>query len=93
MNLPERYFPHGALDASTVLRDAAIVAAKAQAEALRIQNAALVQSKDVLELRRIEVERIKAEKWDGALPTQVLSSITPFMQFTPPPSREREQKK
>jgi regulator of protease activity HflC (stomatin/prohibitin superfamily) len=70
-----------------------LTAAKAQAEALRIQNAALVQSKDVLELRRIEVERIKAERWDGALPTQLLSSITPFMQFTPPPPREREQKK
>ena len=70
-----------------------VTAAKAQAEALRMQNAALVQSKDVLELRRIEVERIKAERWDGALPTQVLSSIAPFMQFIPPPPREREQKK
>jgi len=70
-----------------------LTAAKAQAEALRVQNAALVQSREVLELRRIEVERIKAERWDGALPTQVLSSITPFMQFTPPPPREREQKK
>jgi prohibitin 2 len=70
-----------------------LTAAKAQAEALRVQNAALVQSREVLELRRIEVERIKAERWDGALPTQVLSGITPFMQFSPPPPREREQKK
>ena len=31
--------------------------ATAQAEALKIQNAALSQNKDVLELRRIEVER------------------------------------
>jgi prohibitin 2 len=31
--------------------------ATAQADALRIQNAALAQNKDVLELRRIEVER------------------------------------
>jgi len=67
-----------------------LTAAKAQAEALRVQNAALTQSKDVLELRRIEVERIKAERWDGALPTQVLSGVTPFMQFTPPPPRERK---
>ena len=38
----------------------------AQAEALRVQNAALAQNKDVLELRRIEVEKTKAEKWNGA---------------------------
>ena len=45
--------------------------ATAQAEALKAQNAALAQNKDVLELRRIEVERIKAEKWNGQLPQNV----------------------
>jgi regulator of protease activity HflC (stomatin/prohibitin superfamily) len=45
--------------------------ATAQAEALKIQNAALSQNKDVLELRRIEVERTKAEKWNGQLPQNV----------------------
>jgi regulator of protease activity HflC (stomatin/prohibitin superfamily) len=45
--------------------------ATAQAEALRIQNAALAQNKDVLELRRIEVERVKAERWNGQLPQNV----------------------
>src|SRR5450830_1228897 len=35
--------------------------ATAQADALKVQNAALAQSKEVLELRRIEVEKIKAE--------------------------------
>jgi prohibitin 2 len=69
-----------------------LTVAKAQAEALRVQNSALTQSKDVLELRRIEVEKIKAEKWDGALPTQLLSGITPFMQFTPPAAREHKAK-
>jgi len=54
--------------------------AKAQAEALRVQSAALVQNKDVLELRRIEVEKIKAEKWNGALPTSIYSGAPiPFM--------------
>ena len=38
-----------------------------------MQNAALVQSKEVLELRRIEVEKIKAEKWNGALPSAIYS--------------------
>jgi regulator of protease activity HflC (stomatin/prohibitin superfamily) len=55
--------------------------AKAQAEALRVQNAALNQAKDVLELRRIEVEKIKAEKWNGALPTAIYAGAPiPFLQ-------------
>ncbi|MGZ3238365.1 MAG: prohibitin family protein [Burkholderiaceae bacterium] len=54
--------------------------AKAQADALRLQNAALAQNKDVLELRRIEVEKTKAEKWDGALPTSIYAGAPiPFM--------------
>lgn len=55
--------------------------AKAQAEALRVQNAALHEAKDVLELRRIEVEKIKAEKWNGSLPSSIYAGAPiPFMQ-------------
>jgi len=55
--------------------------AKAQAEALRVQNAALREAKDVLELRRIEVEKIKAERWDGALPVNMYAGTPiPFIQ-------------
>ena len=62
------------------LADANLTIAKAQAEALRVQNAALAQNKDVLELRRIEVEKIKAEKWDGALPTAIYAGAPiPFL--------------
>lgn len=54
--------------------------AKAQAEALRVQNAALAQNKDVLELRRIEVERTKAEKWNGVLPSAIYAGAPiPFL--------------
>jgi prohibitin 2 len=54
--------------------------ANAQAEALRVQNAALAQNKEVLELRRIEVERVKAEKWNGALPSAIFAGApVPFM--------------
>jgi prohibitin 2 len=57
-----------------------LTVAKAQAEALKIQSAALSQSKDVLELRRIEVELVKANKWNGALPTAIYSGAPiPFM--------------
>jgi prohibitin 2 len=45
--------------------------AEASAEALKIQNAALAQNKDVLELRRIEVEQAKAARWDGKLPENI----------------------
>jgi prohibitin 2 len=45
--------------------------ATAQADALKIQNAALRENKDVLELRRIEVELTKAQKWDGKLPEHI----------------------
>ena len=48
--------------------------ATAQADALKVQNAALAQNKEVLELRRIEVEQTKATKWDGQLPTSVYAS-------------------
>jgi prohibitin 2 len=55
--------------------------ATAQAEALKIQNAALSQNKDVLELRRIEVERTKAERWNGQLPQNVYAGAPiPFLQ-------------
>jgi regulator of protease activity HflC (stomatin/prohibitin superfamily) len=56
--------------------------ATAQAEALKIQNAALAQNRDVLELRRIEVEHVKAERWDGALPTSIYAGA-PIPFFTP----------
>jgi len=54
--------------------------ATAQAEALKVQSAALAQNKDILELRRIEVEKVKAEKWDGALPTSIYAGAPiPFL--------------
>lgn len=55
--------------------------ATAQADALKVQNAALAQNKDVLELRRIEVEQKKAERWNGQLPQNVYASAPiPFFQ-------------
>ena len=47
--------------------------------ALRMQNEALPKDKEGLELRRIEVERTKAEKWNGQLPVNVYAGATiPF---------------
>jgi prohibitin 2 len=54
--------------------------ATAQAEALRVQNSALAQSKEVLELRRIEVEQTKANRWNGQLPQNVYAAAPiPFL--------------
>jgi len=59
---------------------ATVTAANAQAEALKAQNDALAKSKEVLELRRIEVEKIKAEKWNGELPQHIYASAPiPFL--------------
>ena len=61
---------------------ATTTAAKAQAEALRVQNDALAKNRDVLELRRIEVEKVKAEKWNGVLPTSIYAGA-PIPFFNP----------
>jgi prohibitin 2 len=57
--------------------------ATAQAEALRVQNSALAQNKDVLELRRIEVEQTKANRGNGQLPQNVYAGAPiPFLNVT-----------
>jgi prohibitin 2 len=54
--------------------------AQAQAEALKIQNAALTSGPNVLELRRIQVEQTKAEKWNGQLPSAIYAGAPiPFL--------------
>lgn len=54
--------------------------AKAKAQSIEIQAKALQQNKDILELRRIEVEMVKAQQWKGALPTNVYGSAPiPFL--------------
>lgn len=59
---------------------ATMAAAKATAESLRVQNAALRENKDVLELRRIEVEQTKAQRWNGELPQSIYAGApVPFM--------------
>lgn len=54
--------------------------AQAQAQALQVQNDALAKNKEVLELRRIEVEQTKASKWNGQLPQAIYAGAPiPFM--------------
>lgn len=53
---------------------------EAEAASIRAQTEALRQNTGLVELR-------KAEKWNGALPTQMLSGIVPFMNFNAPPAK------
>lgn len=63
---------------------AKVTMAKAEADALKIQSDALKQSTEVLALRRIEVEKVKAEKWNGQLPVNLYSGAPiPFMNMEP----------
>src|ERR1700678_4025277 len=55
---------------------------EAQAEALKIQNAALASGPNVLDLRRIQVEQAKAERWNGQLPVNVYAGA-PIPFFNP----------
>jgi regulator of protease activity HflC (stomatin/prohibitin superfamily) len=58
----------------------ALKIATAEADSLKVQAQALAQSRDVLELRRIEVEQTKANRWDGALPTAIYGAAPiPFL--------------
>lgn len=57
--------------------------AEAQAESLKIQNAALASNVQVLELRRIQVEQTKADRWNGALPSSIYAGAPiPFLNAT-----------
>jgi regulator of protease activity HflC (stomatin/prohibitin superfamily) len=58
--------------------------ATAQADALKVQGEAISANPNVLELRRIDVEMARANKWDGVLPVQMFGSAPlPFMQIEP----------
>lgn len=55
-------------------------AAEALAKSLEIQNNALRQNKDVLQLKQIEVDMQKAQRWDGKLPTAIYAGTPiPFL--------------
>lgn len=63
--------------------------AEANSNALKLQNTALAQSKDVLALKQLEVQLAWAEHWTGTYP-QIIGSGAPaaFMNipFPPPPA-------
>ena len=59
--------------------EAAIAQAKGKAESVRLESLALRENMNILELRRIEVAKIQAERWDGKLPATVLGNAVPML--------------
>ena len=60
---------------------ATIATAEAQARSIKLQSAALAQSHEILDLKRVEVEMEKARKWDGQLPQAIYAGAPiPFLQ-------------
>lgn len=65
------------LDRVKVEAEQTIAAAKAQAEALRLQKASI--SPDLIELRKIEANLKAIEKWNGVLPNVTGAGAVPFI--------------
>lgn len=60
---------------------ATVATAEAQARSIKLQSEALAQSREILELKRVEVEMEKARKWDGKLPQNIYAGApVPFLQ-------------
>jgi len=54
-----------------------IATARAQAESLRMQREAVTTN--LIELRRVEVQKLAIEKWNGQLPQTMMGGATPFV--------------
>lgn len=54
---------------------AEIKKAEGQAKSIQLQGEALRANKDLLELKKVEVKQIEANKWDGKLPSNYYSSL------------------
>jgi len=66
-------------------KQVAILHAEAEAESLRIQREAVKQAPELLELRRIERDKLAIEKWDGKMPIWVTAGgEIPFININNP---------
>ncbi len=74
--------------------DAKLLVAQATARAIKLEGEATADAMraqaDALARNPVLVEMKKAERWDGAMPVQMLSGITPFMQFSSTPLQKRK---
>lgn len=65
------------LDRIKVEAEQKLAGARAEAEGLRLQKEAITPQ--LIELRRIDAQKLAIEKWDGKLPETVLGDNTPML--------------
>lgn len=65
------------LDRIKIEAEQAIATSRAQAEALRMQREAVTPL--LIELRRVDAQKLAIEKWNGVLPQTMLGGATPFI--------------
>lgn len=65
------------LDRIKIEAEQSIATSRAQAEALRMQREAVTPL--LIDLRKVEVQKLAIEKWNGVLPTTMLGGTTPFI--------------
>lgn len=74
--------------------DATLVVAQAEARAIKLKGEATADAMraqaEALARNPVLVEMKKAERWDGALPQQMLSNVMPLMQFAAPQRSTKE---
>jgi regulator of protease activity HflC (stomatin/prohibitin superfamily) len=68
------------LDRIKIEAEQAIATSRAQAEALRMQREAVTPL--LVELRRVDAQKLAIEKWDGHLPTTTMGGAMPFIDVT-----------
>lgn len=66
------------LDKERIEAEITVVKAKADAEKIRLSAAAVKASPELIKLRLAEAEQVKAQKWDGQLPTTVMGGTPLF---------------
>lgn len=62
------------LDKERKQAEITVTKAQAEAESMRLQSLALQKSPELVKYRALDIELEKAKKWNGALPTTVLSN-------------------
>lgn len=66
------------LDKEKIEAEITMVQAKAKAESIKMQSEALRTSPELVKLKLAEVELVKAQRWNGALPSTMVGGHTLF---------------
>jgi len=73
------------LDRIRIEAEQKIATAQAEARSLMLQREAITTN--LIELRRVEAQRLAIEKWNGVLPQTILGGATPFIDISQVSSR------